>query len=398
MPGSTTLRILSTALAAVLGPAAAAAPFAGDRPGTIETLPAAPDPHWVWVHDMNYDNMADGRAILVDGDGGRVLGMLYAGYSFNQLTIPRDAAAIYSAETHYSRTTRGTRTDVVTIYDPRTLAPSGEIPLPPKRGSTIPTLHNAVLTDDDRFMLVFNITPATSVSVVDVRERRYAGEIETPGCSLIYPAGPRRFFMLCMDGSALVVTLDDRGGAAGKERTPVFFDPQVDPLSEKGVRIGGRWYFTSFEGWLHTVDVSGPALAFPERWSLLDAGERAANWRVGGRQQIAAHAASGQIFVLTHQADPKLNTRKDPGQDVRVYDVAQRKRTRMFRLKDLTDSLQLSQDAQPLLFAAFVAVDAVNVYDAASGTWLRRVTDVGSTPTSLAVPWTGAQSAGGGAK
>ena len=228
----------------------------------MNTLPAKPDQHWLWVYDMVYDYMTDGRASLIDGDSGRFLGMLSTGYSFTQLTLPRHHREIYSAETYYSRYTRGKRDDVVSIYSPTNLAPIAEIDIPDKRASTIPTPHNAVITDDDRFMLIFNLTPATSVSVVDLPARRFVGEIETPGCALIYPSGPRRFFSLCGDGSLLAVELDDAGTALSTTRSQPFFDPEGDPLSEKGVRANGVWHFVSFDGSLYRVDARTAAPRF----------------------------------------------------------------------------------------------------------------------------------------
>ena len=103
------------------------------------TLPA-PGPHWVWVDDIAFANIIDGRAYLVDADTGRMLGMLSTGALFLNLELPRDYAQIYSAETYYSRGTRGTRTDVITRYDPHTLEPVGEIVIPPKRQAGVPML------------------------------------------------------------------------------------------------------------------------------------------------------------------------------------------------------------------------------------------------------------------
>ncbi|MFX8934007.1 amine dehydrogenase large subunit, partial [Acinetobacter baumannii] len=74
---------------------------------------------------------------------------------------------IYSPETYFSRGTRGERTDVVTLYDPAHLSVIGEISVPPKRSSNMPMLSNAQLTDDGRFLMIYNFTPAQSITVVD---------------------------------------------------------------------------------------------------------------------------------------------------------------------------------------------------------------------------------------
>ena len=169
-------------------------PLSKDIFGKVATIPETPHPHWVWIYDMAASSMPDGRAYLYDGDTARLLGMLNTGYSFNALNIPGHYREVYSAETYYARTTRGERTDVVSIYDPFKLSFVAEIEIPPKRASTLPRLADSALTDDDRFMAVFNLTPAASLSIVDLEQRRFAGEVMTPGCAMAYGAGDRRFF------------------------------------------------------------------------------------------------------------------------------------------------------------------------------------------------------------
>ena len=157
-------------------------------------LPAHPGPHWVWVNDIVFDYMADGRAYLIDADTGTFRGMLSTGYGYLGIVPARSSDTLYSPETYFSRGTRGTRTDVVTLYDPKTLSPGAEIPIPPKRAAIMPMVNAAVLTDDERFLLIYNFTPAQSVSVIDTRNRSFVGEIDTAGCALGLPDGPAVIF------------------------------------------------------------------------------------------------------------------------------------------------------------------------------------------------------------
>src|SRR5439155_496223 len=105
-----------------------------------------------------------------------------------------------------------------------------EIEIPAERAEYFPGTAANALSDDGRFMAVFNLTPRTSVSIVDVNARRSTAHVDTPGCSLVYAAGARRFLMLCANGAALSVMLDDEGGEARLERSEPFFDPQKDPV------------------------------------------------------------------------------------------------------------------------------------------------------------------------
>jgi methylamine dehydrogenase heavy chain len=281
---------------------------------------------------------------------------------------------------------------------------------------------NAALTDDDRFALVFNMTPATSVSVVDLEQRSFAGEIATPGCSLVYAAGARRFVLPCADGALLVVSLDEAGREASKVRTRPFVDPWSDPVTEKAVRDGDEWFFVSFEGRVHAVDLSGPEPRFGEPWDLFTAAERAEGWRIGGRQHLAMHLASGRFYSLVHQGPP--DGHKDPGSELWVYDLAQRRRVDRIVLRspgltylgepiDLglqlfwpldwlsewvlsriglgVDGIAVTQDERPLLVTGSSFSGSLGIYDALSGEFLRRVAPGNTTTLVLQVPWESAE-------
>ncbi len=364
--------------------AATPPPLPADPAGSVASLPTA-SPHWVWVNDFVFPHMADGQALLLDGDSGRFLGLLSTGYGFSRLVLAKDGSLIFSPETYFSRGTRGTRTDVVTLYDPAHLAPRGEIIIPPKRSSNMPMMGDAELTDDGRFLLIYNFTPAQSVTVVDARDHKLVGEIETSGCALVYPTGPRRFFSICADGSLLNVHLDDKGRATVRERTLRMFDVAKDPVTEKGVRIGDTWQFVSYGGVMYPVQIGRDGGLTPgAKWPLLTPAEQADKWRPGGLQQLAAHAGLHRLYSIMHRGGPE--THKDPGKDVWVYDLATHQRIQQIAMKNLAGSIQVTRDPRPLLFSVFIESTTLDVYDATSGAWLRSVANVGTTPTILVTP------------
>lgn len=344
---------------------------------TIVTLPAEYQPHWVWVNDIAFGHVTDGRAYLVDADSGRFLGTLSTGGFFMKLELPSTVREIYAAATFYPRVNRGERTDVVTIFDPQTLSPVDEIVIPPKRQTGIATLAHSALTDEQRFMLVYNMTPAQSVSVVDMRERKFSEEIATPGCALVYPTGNRQFQMLCGDGSLLMVNLNEDGTEAGRARSKPFFDPRRDPVTEKGVRLNDQWLFVSFDGLVHAVDVAGERPQFLPAWSLLSDEDRNESWRIGGLQHLAVHEKRGLLYSLMHQGG--IDTHKEPGKEVWVYDVHTRERIRRIKLKGVATSIQVTQDDEPLLLTAFIGIPKLSVYDPDSGERLRTIGQLGST-------------------
>jgi methylamine dehydrogenase heavy chain len=358
-------------------------PSDSERGPQVATLAVPPSKHWVWVNDFVFPHMADGMAYLVDGDSGRYLGTLSTGYGFARVVLPRDGKLIYSPETYFSRGTRGKRTDVVTLYDPATLKAVGEIPIPPKRSSNVPMMANQVLTDDERFLLIYNFNPAQSVTVVDTKLRKFVREIETPGCALVYPTGPRSFFSVCGDGSLSLVDLDD-SGAARQKRTPPLFDLAADPVTEKAVRIGRIWYFVSFAGRIYPLDAGADSAAMGPAWWLTSEAERKAGWRPGGVQQLAVNSQKSLLYAIMHRGGPE--THKDPGKDVWVFDVSARQRVQQFALKKLASSIQLSSDAQPLLYSIFIDGTDLDIYEAASGRLLRSVDHIGTSPTLLVAP------------
>ena len=362
----------------------AAAPLPADPAGTVATLPTPAAPHWVWVNDFVFPHMTDGQARLIDGDTGRFLGMLSTGFGFTRVVLAKDGKTVFSPETYFSRGTRGTRTDVVTMYDPVRLAPVGEIVIPAKRASNMPMMADSELTDDGRFLLVYNFTPAQSVTVVDTQSHTLVGEIETAGCALDYPTGPRSFFSICADGSLLNVHLDDTGHATTRERTARMFDVATDPVTEKAVRSGATWQFVSYSGVMYPIQITATGLTLGTKWPLLTAAEKADQWRPGGLQQLAVHTGLNRLYSIMHRGGPE--THKDPGKEVWVYDLAKHTRIQKISMKSDSGAIQVTRDAKPLLFSIFIESSTLDVYDAVSGAWLRSVTDAGTTPTIMVTP------------
>ncbi len=366
-------------LIGLLAPWAAAESIQPERIG-VETL-GPPTPHWLVVNDANFLGYMDSKVYLFDGDTGRMLAMMSAGGWRNAVEMAPDMSAVYSPETYYSRGTRGDRTDVVTLYDTRSAQAEGEVVIPPKRATGMPHRRYSGISDDGRLVYVFNLTPAMSVSVVDVRTRRFVGEVETPGCAMIYPTGDRSLALLCGDGTVQELKLADDGTLHDRARSPAFFDPETDPVSEKAVRAGARWFYFSFEGWVHPVTFGHGPPAPEARWSLFDDGERQQGWRIGGLQLAAIHRGDAALYVLVHQGGP--GTHKSAGSQVWVYDPKTRKRVRIIRLAAPATSIAVSQDDQPLLVTSNAAVPAVLVYDARSGQPLRTIEGPPFTPIIL---------------
>jgi methylamine dehydrogenase heavy chain len=393
--------------APVLAASVALADVKPEETGKSLRLPEAPAPHWFWVSDILLH-----RTALFDADNGKLLGAISSGTAGTGFVIyplfSPDHGEIYLAETYWSRGVRGDRTDVVTVYDSRTLRPLAEIPIPPKRGEYFPGNASNALSDDGRFMAVFNVTPASSLTIVDVLNRKFVTEADTAGCSLAFAAGARRFFMICGDGTALTVTVDDAGTGVQLERTARFFPVHEDPITEKAVRRGNQWIFVSFNGLVHAIDVGGPKLGFAPPWSLLTDADRAESWRIGGLQHLAVHGSSGRLYVLMHQGP--ADTHKAAGTEVWVYDLTKHERVQRITIenplvsfvalqskigRDTTshrvvrrvlgsilpnpgvERMLVTQDDNPVLILSSGFPPTLTVYDARSGEVRREISEPG---------------------
>jgi len=403
-------RLCPLLLAALLVAGAALGQVAAERVGQVAKLPGEMGAHWVWASDALLS-----RSALFDADSGQMLGAVDGGQGVTPLRplVSRARGEVYVVETVYSRGRRGERTDLVTIYDAVRLSPVGEVVIPPKRADNGNGAWLAGLLDGDRFLVVFNQNPGMSVSVVDLESRSFVGEIVTGGCGLVLPAGKLRFGMLCGDGTALAVTLDEAGHEAGRARTERFFDATVDPLTEKGVRGSRLWWFASFEGYLFGLDFTGEKPSAQPKWSLFTDAERAERWRIGGIEHLALHESDDLLYSIVHQGGP--GSHKDAGSEIWVYDLEKHARVRKIAVANLAaaslrprlgfraggavdwvltrvlpnpgaDTVAVTRDAAPLLFTGQRESGAVGVYDARTGEHLRDLEEAGIVGGLLVVP------------
>ena len=350
--------------------------------GVIQTLPETYPAHWIIAQDGAFFHMRDGKVIVLDADSDnpvtRVKGMFNAAF-IAQFYQGKNRPEMYVVETYYSRGTRGVRTDVLTIYDKRTLAPTGEVIIPPKRVSGMPTNYHLQLVDEEKIALAYNFTPATSVSVVDVVNKEFLGEVPIPGCALVYPMAGRAFASLCADGSMLSVQLDEDGQQLSSARTEVFFDANNDPLMEKAAMVDGVAYFPTFLGRLFPIDLNGSEPQVGEPWSLV--GDEEGGWRPGGLA-VTASDANGHIYVLMHP-DGYEGSHKDPGTEVWVFDPESQRRVRRMALELPAISIGMTRDDNPLLLATNINLE-VDVYNVGSGEHQRTLSNFGAeTPFLL---------------
>lgn len=351
---------------------------------TVERLPAK-TPHWIYVFDEAFINEIDSRVHLFDGDTYRRLGQIDAGFGGSVNESP-DGATTVVATTYFARGSRGTRTDVVEFTDNATLAPTHEIVLPPKRAMTLPNLFNVTYSVDGHFVYVAYITPAASFGVLDPAQGAVLGEIDTAGCALVIPSGPKRVSSLCESGRLLTVTLDAAGHEASRAMSEPFFDADADPVFVQGIPTAQGFAFLSFLGDVHEVDFGGAQPAFAPVWSLVEASEKG-KWRPGAMQVGAIHRGLKRLYVPMHVGGE--GTHKDGGTEVWVFDLTSHRRLARWPMQlggaSRVMAVQVSQDDAPLLFAATNSSD-VAVLDALSGRVKHVEKHLGQTPWLMLNP------------
>lgn len=356
----------------VMAPGFAAAELEPEPIPNVNKLMADYPDSWIFVHDLNFYTMLAGKILIVDvaAESRQLKGALGAAQAamFRQsLTRPE----LYVAETFHARGIDGERTDVLTYYDAVTLNKTGEVILPGGKRSQFVTQKAAfVLTGDDRLGLIANFTPASSVTIVDLVERRVLNEIQLPGCMLLYPSGEHGFATLCSNGTMASYLLGEEGKATDRHVTASFNDIDDDAMFMKSTTIGELEYFVTFKGNARPINLSGDHPVVMDAWSLVTDKERAANWRPGGWQILTSDAA-GRLYVLM-QPDGKEGSHKNGGPEVWVFDVEAQKRVARIKLKTHGVSIEATRSKDPLLVVTNANMD-LDVYDAVSGKWLRMI-------------------------
>jgi methylamine dehydrogenase heavy chain len=267
------------------------------------------------------------------------------------VTLPSRKEA-YLVDSFYSRGVRGERSDVLTIVNMADLTAKAEVPIPSKAAALRIRGHIGLL-NDERHVVVFNMTPAQSVSVVDVVDREFAGELSTAGCGIIMPAGPRGFLMLCGDGTLQLIQLDADGKEASRQRSKPFFEVEKDPVYDRVLYTGDGWLLVTHDGLVREVGVDGDRIRVGEAWSMLNAedredGGKKEQWRPGGEQPFSLHRGSSLLYSLMHKG--KVDTQDANGTEIWVLDTSRRKRVGRMVLPVEATSILVSQEPTPRLY------------------------------------------------
>ena len=349
----------------------------------VMTIPP-PKPTWFFV-DGGWD-MA-GTSIF-DGETGKMKGMVET-RRLADFAIDPFGKYYYVSETIWSKGDRGTRQDMVSVYDSQTLNLVTEIPLPGRIliGSR---KNNFIISDDGKTAYIYDFSPASGVNIVDLAKRKFVTAIELPGCASLMPNPGVGFSALWSDGSLATVAI--KGTKADITHSAPFFSATDDPIFDNFTydKRKKETTFLTYTGQIFQAKLGAtPTIAAPfsiQAAAGIRPGETKPlelNWYPGGRQPMALHRPSGHLFVLMHMGE--YWTHKASGTEVWEVDLATQKVVKRRALKEPMNNIEVSQTDKPLLFMNGEEASAI-VIDLATGEEKHKIERAGGSTITVADP------------
>lgn len=236
-----------------------------------------------------------------------------------QFFLSEDGKTGYAASGFPERITYGPVKAYLQKFDVATLATLEEVELPPQFAQTAAQQPALNVSADGKWAYVQNATPATSVTVIDLKAGKVTAEIPNPGCWGIYLSEKgSKFSSLCGDGSMLTVKLTSKGKLDKQMYSDTIFDVETSPLFVHAQRIDGNLVFSSFDGKFVTVSDEGNSAKVVDSWSYTDGIE--GNWAPGGYEVTAYNKPNGIMFVTMHP-DAKDGSHKDGSTELWAVDM-----------------------------------------------------------------------------
>ncbi|MGE0180959.1 MAG: amine dehydrogenase large subunit [Parvularculaceae bacterium] len=350
------------------------------------TLPAEYPDSFVFLVDGNFWGIESGKVVIADvgheWDHHRgAVGSAQFGYFAAAKTRPE----LYVVETFYDRGHRGKRTDVITIYDKATLNPTGEIVLPGgKRAQTLTEQGAFQLSSDERYAYVFNFTPASSVTVVDLEKRKIVGDVDIPGCVHAFALKGGGFASLCGNGGVVSTKLDENGKQVGQTMSAPFNDIDNEPMFTRPAIIGGVGYFPTYHGKIQEIDFNGDEAVVGESWPIVlpDAAEggkrlfglmkaKKPEHRLPSGWQLISSDDAGRIYLLM-RATETIDDHDTGGDEVWVIDPKSRNVIDRIKLRGDSQLIEVTAGEDPYLVALNMDM-SLDVLKASNGEFVRRI-------------------------
>ena len=278
-----------------------------------------------------------------------------------QFFLGRDAKIGYVASAFPERMTYGPIKAYLQKFDVATLTATQEVDVPPQMAQTMAQQPALVISSDGNWGYLQNATPATSVTVIDMKTGAVASEIPNPGCWGIYLA-PRgsKFSSLCADGSILTANLDSEGKLENQAYSPSVFDVETEPLFVHSERVDGNLVFSTFDGKFVVVSDSGRTAKVVDSWSYTEGID--GNWAPGGYEILAYNEPNGVMFVTMHSGATN-GSHKNGSEEIWAIDMKGRHVLYRSYAQHMTDIAVTGDAEAPVLFGVNREDGSINRYE-----------------------------------
>lgn len=346
------MRVITIALALALAIPAANAQLQPQTMGPGETM-SDPGENWFMF-------LSDTAAYVFDAKSGEMQGLISVSGQTPAVQPSIDRREFYAAASYYSRGSYGDRTDILTIHDFANLSPIAEVDIPDKIVALKFSAYIGLLSGG-KHVAVSNMTPAQSVSIVDVESRNFTGEISTPGCALILPVDNNDFMTLCGDGTLMLVELDDDGTETNRVRSNKFFDVQQDPVYDRPVPTADGWLAFTHRGQAFEVTTADSRIRIGDAFDIVTDEDAEEGWWPGGRQLGTVHKGLGLFYIIMHKGEEYSH--HESGSEIWVFSLKSKTRIARIEFETPVHSVLVTEETKPLLI---VGDDekGLHVYDA----------------------------------
>lgn len=307
------------------------------------------DQNWYGVSQIN----------VMSSDGFIQKGNITTGLNA-QFVLSYDHKTAYTVSVYPKRIVTGPTEAVLQEFDVATLTLRREIPVSSKMVLSSPQINYLQLSTDGRYAYIQNATPATSVSVVDLKEGKMISEVPTPGCFGIYPAPQgARFSSLCGNGAIASYSFNEDGSVNKPSMSEKIFDANTDPLFIHAVRADKDLVFISYSGNLYRVSDASETVRLSDKFSYTEGVK--GNWGPGGVALMAYNEANKILFVNMHP-NARNGSHKDPAKEVWAINLNTKKLVSRSSVNN-SSSLAVTQDKNPTLFSLDIKKAVLSKYD-----------------------------------
>ena len=339
------------------------------QPQTVQPTETMSDPGSNWIMAISGNAIAGGAAYIFDATTGEMQGLVTMASQSPGVRPSMARKEFYSPASFYSRGVYGERQDLLMVHDFENLSPIAEIEIPQKITLLRYRAYTGLMSDG-RHLGINNLTPAQSVSIVDVEDREFVGEVSTPGCSLVMPVENNDFLTICGDGTLMLIGLDENGQETNRVRSDKFFELTEDPVYDRPQETADGWFLFTNGGKGFNVTTAGNTININSAFNIVSEEDAAEGWWPGGSELATVHKDLGLLYVTMHQGEQYSH--HESGTEVWVFSMAAGHRIARIEFATPVNHLMVTQEDEPLLI---VGDDegGTHVYDALKFTHQRTI-------------------------